>query len=270
MDPLGRRLFRMIETVAVRTTTHPSIIKAVLDLDKSKRRKWAHRFPLLLFPVPWILLAGRCPHVGRRPTRQQPPTRQTICCGHARFMPPPTTTTTLRENQDRPVHHDTTNGHDCTANIFYLAIAFCCNAQYLLYLCIALGTSFVVWTYVCLSAVVVVDAVVHHVGQETRTVQATTRSSDFADFILDPVFRRIPSPNCAPALLYNVLVRNVLMRSGKQSGGRAEAIPLYHGKHLSWSWHLRRRRHDCHSGRSVDHFLVIGRVRLIDRSIDRS
>jgi hypothetical protein len=59
-----------------------------------------------------------------------------------------------KRNQDRPVYHGTTKGHDCTANIFYLAIAFCCDARYMLYLmvvCIVLSTSFVVCTFVCLS-----------------------------------------------------------------------------------------------------------------------
>jgi hypothetical protein len=35
-------------------------------------------------------------------------------------------------NRDRV--DSTTNGHDCTTNIFYLAIAFCCDARYLFYL----------------------------------------------------------------------------------------------------------------------------------------
>jgi hypothetical protein len=68
--------------------------------------------------------------------------------------------------------------------------------------------------------------------QETRK-QATTRLSDFADFMLDSVFRTKPSPKRASALLHDVLMRHVLIRSGKQSGmqsgGRAAAIPLYHG-----------------------------------------
>jgi hypothetical protein len=58
--------------------------------------------------------------------------------------------------------------------------------------------------------VIVVDAVVHHVGQETRTEQLTTRSSDLVEFILESVFRRIPSPKYASALLHNVLERHVL------------------------------------------------------------
>jgi hypothetical protein len=107
-----------------------------------------------------------------------------------------------------------------------------------MYVCIVLGTSFVVCTCVCLSAdafvhpplsIVVVHAV-HHVGQETRTEQATTCSSDLAGFILASVFRRIPSPKCASARFLNVLVRQVLRRSGKQSGkqsgGRAGGDPF--------------------------------------------
>jgi hypothetical protein len=89
---------------------------------------------------------------------------------------------------------------------------------------------FVVCTYVCLSAdaidrpplrmIVVVDAV-HHVGHRTRTEQLTTRSSNLVEFILESVFRRIPSPKCASALWHNVLVLwHVQIHSGKQSGRR--------------------------------------------------
>jgi hypothetical protein len=87
--------------------------------------------------------------------------------------------------------------------------------------------------------------------RRTRTEQETTRSSDPESFLLESVFRRIPSPKCASALLHNGLVlRYLLIRSGMQSGGRAAAIPFYHGYHRSWSCH---RRYDFHSGRSLDH-----------------
>jgi hypothetical protein len=51
-------------------------------------------------------------------------------------------------------------------------------------------------------------------------------------FLLDSVFRRIPSPKYAEALLNTMLVLwHVKNHSGKQSGRRAAAIPLVHGYH---------------------------------------
>jgi hypothetical protein len=47
--------------------------------------------------------------------------------------------------------------------------------------------------------------------------QATTRSSDHADNILDSIFRRIPSPKYLMALLYNVL--GLHSRAGRRSLG---------------------------------------------------
>jgi hypothetical protein len=114
----------------------------------------------------------------------------------------------------------------------------------------------------------IVDAV-HHVGQENAN-RSGDGQFDLAFLLIDSVIRCIPSPRCVLALLRNVLVRHVQNHSGKEvwwSGGRRRSLCnmdcIDQGQLVVFVFFVVMNA-------TVRPFLVIGLVRSINRSIDRS